>query len=303
MKSCGTHVLASTVLLLLLLTPGAAAAVDYSFNWEVTGTGTETYEAYWSLSIARDYQDADDGWSGKVTFLHIIVTPPGWDISGYSFVASINSGIYSYDITVEDDHVILSGTVGGDWPWQRGHLKFTFEVSYWKWECATVTYGEGDKDMGAFNACPTAQHGGTVSGVTYSLTDDSEYVDTWLDGGHVCAQVINTAVCIDIKPGSDPNAINPKSKGLIPVAILTTDDFDAADVDPDTVEFGPNGATKAHEKVHLEDVDGDGDKDLLLHFNCQETGIAAGDTEVLLTGKKYDGYHISGVDSIKTAGN
>jgi len=39
-------------------------------------------------------------------------------------------------------------------------------------------------------------------------------------------------VTIDIMPGSDKNPVNPTSRGVIPVAILTTEDFDAASVDP-----------------------------------------------------------------------
>jgi len=46
-----------------------------------------------------------------------------------------------------------------------------------------------------------------------------------------------TPISIDIKPGSSPNSINLKSKGVVPVAILGTDDFDVSDVDPDTVIF------------------------------------------------------------------
>jgi len=72
-------------------------------------------------------------------------------------------------------------------------------------------------------------------------------------------------VGIDIKPGSDPNSINPKSKGVIPVAILTDQNFDAATIDVSTVVFGPAGAQPKH-NGHIEDVDGDGDNDLMLHF-------------------------------------
>ena len=79
-------------------------------------------------------------------------------------------------------------------------------------------------------------------------------------------------VAIDIKPGRFPNSIKPRSKRVIPVAIVTTDTFDARDVDPSTVRFGPDEATKAHSAAHFEDVDGDGDLDLLLHFQTQETG-------------------------------
>jgi hypothetical protein len=107
-------------------------------------------------------------------------------------------------------------------------------------------------------------------------------------------------VAIDIKPGSSPNAINPKSNGVIPVAILTTDTFDATTVDPLTVEFGPGGATEAHGRGHIEDVNHDGEPDLVFHFRTQETGIQCGDTSASLTGETFDGDAIEGTDVIKT---
>lgn len=105
---------------------------------------------------------------------------------------------------------------------------------------------------------------------------------------------------IDIKPGSDPNSINLKSNGNISVAILTTEDFDATTVDPLSVQFGPNGAVEAHGRGHIEDVDYDGDLDLVLHFITQETGIACGDTDADLTGETFDGQVIEGFDSVNT---
>ncbi|MGD2086187.1 MAG: VCBS repeat-containing protein [Candidatus Aminicenantes bacterium] len=112
---------------------------------------------------------------------------------------------------------------------------------------------------------------------------------------------------IDIKPGSWPNAINPRRKGVIPVAILTTGtavgesvDFDATSVDPLSVKFGPGEAEEAHTKGHIKDVDNDGDLDMVLHFKTQETGIQYGDTEVCLRGNTCDGKSIQACDTIKT---
>lgn len=109
-------------------------------------------------------------------------------------------------------------------------------------------------------------------------------------------------VSIDIKPGSYPNTINPKSKGVISVAILTTNDFDATTVDPLSIKFGPNGALEFHGKGHIEDVDGDGDIDMVLHFNTQMTGIQYGDTKASLSGKTIGGQAITGMDAIQTVG-
>jgi hypothetical protein len=110
-------------------------------------------------------------------------------------------------------------------------------------------------------------------------------------------------VDIDIKPGSFPNSINLTSTGLIPVAILTTDDFDATTVDHTTVFFA--GASEAHIKSksgevkrHEEDIDGDGDIDLIFHFDIQETSLLCIDTVAYVTGQTYGGLPIAGSDSV-----
>jgi len=112
--------------------------------------------------------------------------------------------------------------------------------------------------------------------------------------------VLERPLTIDIKPGSDSNSINPASRGKIPVAILTTDTFDATQVDPLSVAFGPDGASESHGRSHVKDIDDDGDADLILHFNTQETGIQCGDTEATLTGETFGGEPITGTDSITT---
>jgi len=105
---------------------------------------------------------------------------------------------------------------------------------------------------------------------------------------------------IDIKPDNLENTINLKSKGVIPVVVISSDIFDATIVDPLSVEFGPNGALESHGKGHVEDVDEDGDLDLIFHFKTQETGIACDDLEAILIGETFDGLEFEGVDSINT---
>jgi len=107
--------------------------------------------------------------------------------------------------------------------------------------------------------------------------------------------VLRTVVEIDIKPLSFPNSINLKSRGVIPVAILTTADFDATTVAPGSVMFA--GASADH--WLLEDADLDGDIDLVLYFGTQETNIASGDTEACLTGDTFGTVPIVGCDSVR----
>ena len=57
---------------------------------------------------------------------------------------------------------------------------------------------------------------------------------------------------------------------------------------------------ESHSRGHVEDVDGDGDADLLLHFDTQSTDISCGDTEIGLLGETFDGELITGSDTIST---
>ena len=111
-----------------------------------------------------------------------------------------------------------------------------------------------------------------------------------------------SGVKIQIKPGSTaPVPVNPRADGVIPVAILSADDFDATTVDPATVKFGPNGAANSHQPS-FEDVDGDGTLDIVLHFRAADTGIACGDTLGGLTGATTAKQSIAGVEPIRTVG-
>jgi parallel beta-helix repeat protein len=105
-------------------------------------------------------------------------------------------------------------------------------------------------------------------------------------------------VDIDIKPGSDPNSINLKSKGLIPVAVLADEFFDPKDIVIDSITFA--GANPL--RGNFEDVDNDGDLDLILHFNTQSLNLTSSDTKATLFGRLNNGTLIKGVDSIRVVG-
>lgn len=108
------------------------------------------------------------------------------------------------------------------------------------------------------------------------------------------------AVTLDVKPGSFPNVINPRSRGVIQVAVLTTASFDATRIDPETLAFGPAGAEPVH--AVFKDVNHDAKADLLLHFRTQDTGLTCASTSVQLTGSTLNGLSFEGTDSIRTVG-
>ena len=109
---------------------------------------------------------------------------------------------------------------------------------------------------------------------------------------------IKTSVSIEIRP----ERINPRNRGKLLVAVLSTDSFDAATVDPSTVRFGATGTEAAPVRGALTDFDGDGRLDLVLHFTTQDTGIFCGETSASLTGMTFGGELIEGTDDIRTVG-
>jgi hypothetical protein len=115
------------------------------------------------------------------------------------------------------------------------------------------------------------------------------------------AGVCEVEVGIDVKPGSDSNPIQPSSRGVVPVALLGSEEFDVADADPGTLAFGAGGAVPT-KHPELEDVNGDGFTDLLSHYRTQETGIAPGDTEACLEGASFAGTPFRGCDELRTVG-
>ena len=108
---------------------------------------------------------------------------------------------------------------------------------------------------------------------------------------------------IDIKPGSDPNAINLGSKGLISVAIISSESFDATQVDADTVELaGTSLAIRGKGNnfmSHEEDVNGDGLIDLVVHVETQnlDPGLFQ-DGRATITGTTLNGEAFEGSDEI-----
>ena len=126
-------------------------------------------------------------------------------------------------------------------------------------------------------------------------------------------------VAVDIKPGSCPNPLNTKSRGVLPVAILGSDSFDANTIDPTSVRLNEVEPIRNS----LEDVSSpladpnececstngpDGFVDLTLKFKTQEIveslgEVNTGDILTLpLTGVLNDETPIEGADCVVIVG-
>jgi len=109
-------------------------------------------------------------------------------------------------------------------------------------------------------------------------------------------------VAIDINPWL-PNIISLwPSLGFIPVAILSTKDFDApSQVDSNSLTFGSTGDEASLAFCNRWPVFANRDRypDLLCHFYKRNADFQCGDTEGILKGKARDGNPIEGRDSVK----
>ena len=110
-----------------------------------------------------------------------------------------------------------------------------------------------------------------------------------------------TLVDLDIKPGSDRNPINLKSKGKLPAVVFGSEELDVSTIDLATLLL--NGAALPEKNngdffASFEDKDDDGFTDLVMHFVLQDLGIEEGMDELLLIGSFLDGSGLEGSDFI-----
>lgn len=135
-------------------------------------------------------------------------------------------------------------------------------------------------------------------------------------GNTWCAAPEPKEVAIDIKPQSCPNPLNVRSKGVLPVAILGTADFDATSIDPASIRLEGIAPIRSNvEDVSMPVLDpeddcdcteesGDGFDDLTLKFDPQAIVGALGDVNdgeelvLTLTGETSDGTPIEGMDCV-----
>jgi hypothetical protein len=115
-------------------------------------------------------------------------------------------------------------------------------------------------------------------------------------------EVVSTTqeVVLEIQP-----SVNLKSQGVLPVAILSTADFSALDIDVSTLLLGDPAltGTVAPLRAAVEDVNGDGLADLVVHFSTPALvsagAVGPSSVELALSGTTTSGGSITGADAIR----
>ncbi len=214
--------------------------------------------------------------------------------------ASVELYVFAYPGSILN---IYSGNVGVGW---YVLVKPAMATGSSEPEAVVTVYGSGFKvDGDSVNYGPividnllsTGTYGGILTGIYENLKPiELKFVST----APVLILLEPPAVSnveIDIKPGGNPNNINLRSKGVVPVAILSTETFNASNVDPESVTFA--GAEPV--RCTLCDVDGDDNEDMLFHFKTQELNLDENSTEATLTlmGQTLDGNAIQGTDDVR----
>jgi hypothetical protein len=112
------------------------------------------------------------------------------------------------------------------------------------------------------------------------------------------------AAAMDFDPFSSANEARPKATYLFPVMFETTSvadgdayNFDATTINALTLRAGRDQAAPSSWPL-IKDQDNDGDNDLLIAFNMQQTGLNCVDDRIFVTGSTQSGVPFASFDTI-----
>lgn len=145
---------------------------------------------------------------------------------------------------------------------------------------------------------------GDSTGQTHiQVTNEAGEVIASFDGVDVPSGKISIdQVQIDIKPESSENTINLGSNGSLSVAILSSDSFDATQVDPASVRLSSAEIRLRGNATYVstqEDVNSDGLLDLVVQMSTDALDLTSTSETALLTGQTFAGDLFEGSDLVR----
>ncbi len=300
--------------LLLTFSP-VVQAQDLLANWDFTDNVGETYDIPSSITLS--------GFSATLGTNNPLVTCYFWNgVEGDAVYRIRNAGVVNYDPTVQyQGYIYIKVESNRQWRLDEIRANITENANAGPSNDILVDVNveySTEEDFDTYMVLGTETVNGSKSCVfngPISFPPGIMYIrfrstsDMWcspylgVDDVQILGLPPVLEVAIDIKPGSDPNSINLSSAGVIPVAILSSDTFDATTVDPDTVSLagarvklvGKSGKYLCHE----EDVNGDELLDLVCQVYTAEFMIEEGESVAVLEAETFDGAPIRGEDTIR----
>ncbi len=215
---------------------------DNEANWEATievgnspsGVGVDAAGKVWACNIGDEFVKRIDPATNMVELPKAIVG------SGGHYTYSDFTGIVARTITTKiGTWTVVFDSEEVDMPWG----KVSWHSDEPTGTSVTVRVRSSNSSGGPWSGWESA-----TNGVPLSTTPDGQYlqIETTLqivsgDASPILydltVEVGVIGVSVDIKPMSWPNPLNVKDKGVLPVAILGTADFDVSQVDPATVRL------------------------------------------------------------------
>jgi hypothetical protein len=108
--------------------------------------------------------------------------------------------------------------------------------------------------------------------------------------------ILSRPVGVDVQPFREPNIVDPYSPSLIAMAILSADDFDALQVNPDTLRIDPGAAGVRTYRIY--DGNQDGLPDFVAYVRARGLVIGCGETRIDVTGSTHAGVEFLGNDVV-----
>ncbi|MDF9744523.1 FG-GAP repeat protein [Natrinema salsiterrestre] len=209
---------------------------------------------------------------------------------------------FGWAVALEGDIGLIGARDDDDPNGESAGSAYIFTRSDGQWSQETKLAANDGDSIDQFGAS-VATNGRTA---IIGATGDEDPLGYYAGSAYVFGQN-RIQIEIEIKPDSDQNIINKNSKGLLPVAVLQTDDFDPTKyLDESSVRFGnaenvsvsnSEGASPAHKNGHIEDVNNDGRNDFLFHFPIEKIDVGEGTFKGKLVAKRTDGTPLVGTET------